>query len=386
MNKRIVIAGSIAHSPGRGGLTWVFLQYLRGLFRLGFEVLFVDWIEPTMCVDRHGAPCAVEQSWTLQYFLDVMKRMSLTSRFALLGRDGEVLAGLPRSEILSQSRDSAMILNVMGFLNDGPILAAAPLRVFLDIDPGFPQMWREQELADVFIGHDAFVTIGENIGQPHCTIPTCGIDWITTPQPVVLADWFAAASGGEAFTSVVSWRGPFGPLEHDGRQHGLRVHEFRKFVDLPRWAHAKFELALDIDPADDKDRIALMEHGWRLVDPLVVAGDPSSYQNYIRSSRAEFLVAKNMYVETRSGWISDRSLCYLASGKPVLMQDTDLGSRYPTGTGLLTYRTVDEAAEGVARINRDYLDHVQAARRMAEEHFDSDKVLTRLLLRLGVKP
>jgi hypothetical protein len=257
-----------------------------------------------------------------------------------------------------------MILNVMGFLTDGQILEAAPLRVFLDIDPGFPQLWREQGLADVFNGHDAFVTIGENIGEPHCTIPTCGIDWITTPQPVVLSDWFAAASGGEAFTSVVSWRGPFGPLEHDGRRHGLRVHEFRKFVDLPRRAQATFELALGIDPADD----------------------PSSYQNYIRSSRAEFLVAKNMYVETRSGWISDRSLCYLASGKPVLMQDTGVGSRYPTGTGLLTYRTVDEAVEGIARINRDYLDHVQAARRIAEEHFDSDKVLTRLLLRLGVRP
>ena len=386
MKKRIVIAGSIAHSPGRGGLTWVFLQYLRGLARLGFDVLLVDRLEPEMCVDRLGAPCAVEHSWNLRYFLDVMERMDLTGRFALVGRDGDVIAGLPRPEMLRKARDCVLLLNVMGFLTDSEILGAAPFRVFLDIDPGFPQMWRQQGLADVMAGHEALVTIGENVGQPGCSIPTCGLDWITTPQPIVLADWPLGVSGGEAFTSVVSWRGPFGPLSHDGRRHGLRVHEFRKFLDLPQRTKATFELALDIDPADETDRIALIEQGWRLVNPLVAAGNPWAYRDFIRTSRAEYLVAKNMYVETRSGWISDRSLCYLASGKPVLMQDTGLASRYPTGAGLLTFRTVNEAAEGVGRIARDYTDHAQAARRIAEEHFDSDKVLTRLLLRLGVKP
>jgi hypothetical protein len=385
MSKRIIIAGSIAHSPGRGGLTWVFLQYVRGLVRLGFEVLLVDRLEPELCVDRLGAPCDVEGSWNLRYFLDVMERMDLTGRFALLGREGKVIVGLSRPDLLGEVRKSALLLNVMGFLTDSEVLGAAPFRVFFDIDPGFPQMWRQQGLADVLAGHEAFVTIGENIGQPDCSIPTCGLDWITTPQPVVLADWPVAVKGGEAFTSVVSWRGPFGPLSHDGRRHGLRVHEFRHFLDLPRRAKATFELALDIDPADEQDRIALIEHGWRLVNPLVAAGAPWSYQDYIRASRAEFLVAKNMYVETKSGWISDRSLCYLASGKPVLTQDTGLASRYATGEGLLTFRTVDEAAEGVGRIVHDYANHADAARRTAEEHFDSDKVLTRLLLRLGVK-
>ena len=277
----------------------------------------------------------------------------------------------------------ASFLDVMGFIG-GEGFPGAKQCVFLDIDPGFGQMWRELGQADVFAGHDAFVTIGENINEPWCEIPTCGRDWTTTRQPVVLDEWPATPKEREVFTTVASWRGPWDAVECAGTRYGLRCHEFRKFFELPRLTGQEFELALDIDPADENDRRALAENGWRLVDPRAVAGDPSSYRRYIQASMAEICVAKNMYVETKSGWFSDRSMCYLASGKPVLHQDTGLNHLYPTGEGLIVFSTLDEAAAGVEEIRRNYDRHSKAAREIAEEYFDSDKVLTRLLENLGV--
>jgi hypothetical protein len=256
--------------------------------------------------------------------------------------------------------------------------------VFLDIDPGFGQMWRELGQADQFAGHDTFVTIAENIGRPDCEIPTCGLEWITTVQPVVLEHWPRRADGGAAFTSVGSWRGPYDPIEFAGKTYGLRAHEFRKFVELPRRSEETFEVALDIHPDDAKDIELLVYNGWALADPAEVVSDPSSYRAYVQASKAEFMVAKNMYVETCSGWFSDRSICYLASGRPVLAQDTGLDHLYPAGEGLLLFDSPDSAAAGVEEISGNYDRHARAARALAEERFDSDKVLRDLLAKLGV--
>ncbi len=259
--------------------------------------------------------------------------------------------------------------------------------MFLDIDPGFGQMWRELGLADIFAGHDRFVTVGANVGRPGCEVPTCGLEWITTAPPVVLDQWPAAppdAGRGGAFTSVASWRGPFGPIEYGGRTYGLRAHEFRKFFDVPARTRLPFEVALDIDAADAKDVAALDTNGWRRADPAAAAGDVDRYRRYIAASRAEFMVAKNLYVRTRGGWFSDRSACYLASGRPVLAQDTGLADHYPLGAGLLTFSSPAEAADAAREIDADYDRHCRAARAVAEEHFDSDKVLGRLLKTWGV--
>ncbi len=245
-------------------------------------------------------------------------------------------------------------------------------------------MWKALDLADVYTGHERFVTIAENIGRPECTVPTCELEWITTRQPIALDLWPAVDASGDAFTSIASWRGPYAPIEYDGRTYGLRVHEFRKFVDLPRLVGGDFELALDIHPDERSDLDLLERGGWRLVRPQDVAGDPWLYQRYIQGSKAEFMVAKGIYVDTRSGWFSDRSICYLASGKPVLAQDTGLRDLLPTGEGLLVYSTLDEAVEGVQAIRTDYHRHSRAAREIAEEFFDSRKVLGRLLERLGL--
>lgn len=383
MAGRIVIAGSIAQKPHLAGHTWQFLQYLLGFRRLGWDVLFVDRLEDATCRDADGRPCAAGASQNLRYLEAVMSEFGLDGAWSVVLDDGRH-AGLPRERVLEHVRDAELLLNVMGFLADEELLGAARRRVFLDTDPGFGQMWCDLGLADIFAGHDAHVTIGERIGLDGCTIPTCGLDWITTPQPVVLDAWpVAPMPRSPAFTTVARWRGAYGPIDHNGHRYGLRVHEFRKFATLPQAAGGRFELALEIDPAETADIDLLGRGGWELIDPARAGATPSSYRSFIGGSAAEFMVAKGIYVDSASGWFSERSICYLASGRPVLAQDTGLAELYPLGTGLVTFSTLDEAVAGVESIRADPGGHARAARAIAEAHFDSDKVLTRLLERLG---
>jgi hypothetical protein len=370
---RVVISGSLAQQPFRGGHAWVFLQYLVGFRRLGFEVLFLDRLTPEMDVDGRGT----------NYLATVMEGFGLGGDYCLLDSGGEAVAGMGRREALDRTRDSLLLINVNGFLNDEELFGAAPLRVYLDIDPGFGQMWHERGLHDPFDGHDAFVTIAGNIGRPGCGVPTCGLEWIPTRPPVVLDLWPAGNGHGRAFTTVGSWRGPIGPIEYQGKNYGLRVHEFRKFAELPRLTGEEFELALDIHEAELADLALLRRTGWRLVSPQTVAGDPTDYREFLSHSKAEFMVAKNMYVDTRGGWFSDRSACYLASGRPVVAQDTGLADLYPIGDGLLVYTTLDEAVAQVQSVAEDYSRHARAAREIAETEFSSDRVLGALLDRLS---
>jgi hypothetical protein len=380
----IVIAGALAQKPGRGGHTWVFLQYLLGFRKLGWDVLFLDRLDPAMDAECAGDLRRLERSRPVRYVRDVLTRYGFDGSYALLCDGGSQTIGLTRTEILERVSASAGLINIMGFLTDRAILAAAPTRVFLDIDPGFGQMWHALGLHDVFAGHDAFVTIAERLGQPDCAIPTCGVRWITTRQPIVLDEWpIAPAADGEApITSVATWRGAYGPIEYDATTYGLRAHQFRKFAALPDRARGRFEVALDIGAADAKDVDLLRGHGWSLVDPCLVAGDPWRYRDYIRNSAAELMIAKGMYVQSRSGWFSDRSICYLASGRPVLAQDTGFTESLPTGEGLLAFSTLDEAVEAADAIAADPVRHGQAARRIAEAAFDSSRVLTTLVRRL----
>jgi hypothetical protein len=384
VRETIVVAGALAQKPEQAGHTWQFLQYLLGLRRLGWDVLFLDELEADMCVDDRRRPCPLEASVNLAYFRTVMTEFGLDESCALL-HEGRSVFGVSRDVAVERTRRSALLLNVMGYLADEELLAAAPRRVFLDTDPGYGQMWRELGLADIFTGHDDHVTIAQNIGRPECGIPTAGLTWLTTPQPVYLDAWHPnGPPTSDTFTSVGAWRGPYAPIELDGVTYGLRVHEFRKFVELPLLTSRRFELAFDIDPAETQDLALLDGNGWKLVDPRRVANEPGTYRAYLRSSLAEFMVARGIYVQTRSGWFSERSICYLASGRPVLAQDTGLDGLYPLGEGLLTFRTVEEAAAGVEEIEADYPRHSRAARELAEAYFGSDHVLERLLGSLGV--
>jgi hypothetical protein len=385
MNQTIVVAGALAQKPKRGGHTWALLQYLLGFRQLGWNVLFLDRFEPERCVDERRQPCPPERSVHVRYFLDVMEQFDLQSCFALLEAGSNRSIGIAREEVLRRTSNSVLFLNIMGFLTDEAVMHSAPRRVFLDIDPGFPQMWHALGLADLFVGYHDYVTIAENIGKPGCTIPTRGLDWITTRPPVVLDYWPIGISKSGAFTTVASWRGAYGPVEYEGKTYGLRAHEFRKFAELPRHSNMRFELALDINPQETKDLSLLRANGWHLLDPQVIARDPSAYRSFISGSCGEFMVAKSMYVENRGGWFSDRSICYLASGKPVLAQDTGLRDNYPTGRGLVVYSNMEEAVEGLGQVAMDYDWHARGARRLAEEYFDSRTVLPRLLDRLGIR-
>ena len=376
MKGTIVVSGSLAQKPYQGGFAWVLLQYLLGFRRLHWDVLFLDRLEPEMSADA---------SANLGYLQEVMATFGLADSYAVACDGGARFVGLSRTDTTRRVADAALFINVMGFFTDPDILAAARQRVFFDIDPGFGQMWCALGLHDPYHGYHRYVTVGENVGRPDCPVPDCGRDWITTRHPVVLERWPVTEPAPRgSFTSIGAWRGPYAPIEYKGTIYGLRVHEFRKIAALPTLTEESFEVALDIHAAEEKDLSLLSNNRWRLVDPAVVARDPGAYQRYIADSKAAFVVAKNIYVQSRNGLVSDQTICYLASGKPVLALDTGLDSLYSLNRGLVTFSTLDEAVAGVNAIAADYQSHCRAAREVAEEYFDSDKVLTRLLTRLGV--
>jgi hypothetical protein len=369
----IVIGAALAHRAGYGGHAWALLQYVLGFRQLGFEVTVVDRLEPAMF---NGA----EPGSAIAYLRSLLEPDGIA--YSVLGGDGIALAGLSRTQVLERTRKARFLLNIMGFVRDPELLEVARRRVFLDIDPGFGQVWSELGLADVFAGHDAFVTVGRGIGGDGCAVPTCGLTWLTMPHPVVL-ERCPPVDGGDAFTSVGSWRGPYDQLAFRGRVLGLRVHEFRHFAELPRLAHGPFQVAFEIDRKDRRDIELLQKGGWQLLDPKKVACDPHAYLRFVQGSKAELTVAKGIYVELRTGWLGDRTVCYLASGKPALVQDTDLAPHYRLGEGLLAFRTIDEAVDGVRRIQADYVSHARAARKLAEEDFDARRVLGKLVEEVG---
>jgi hypothetical protein len=206
---------------------------------------------------------------------------------------------------------------------------------------------------------------------------------------VVLHDWpVVEGTDPGRFTTVASWRGAYGPLQFGGRTFGVKAHEFRKFAEVPtrlRGTGQTFEIALDIHPADGKDRDLLAAHGWRLVRPRAAVSGPDEFRRYVRESGAEFSAAQGVYVHTNSGWFSDRTVRYLASGKPALVQETGFSRNLPVGEGLVPFTTVEEAVEGARRIAGDYRGHTESARALAESHFDSDKVLGEFLEVAGVR-
>jgi hypothetical protein len=377
MREVVVVAGSIAQRPGRGGHAWVFLQYLLGFRRLGYEVLFVDRLSAAMLEPGSTWP-PPRTAPAVAWLHEVMSSHGLERSYSLLLDGGEEAVGVSRDQVAEQLRRSVVLLDVMGFLGDEELLAAPSRRVYLDIDPGFPQMWSALGLDDPFAGHDAYATVGLQIGMDDCRVPTCGVDWVTTPQPIVLDEW-PVSDGGEAYTSVATWRGPFEPIDFHGERYGLRAHQMRRFADLPAALDVPLELALEIDAADAADSARLEAGGWRLVEPRTVADTPAGYRRYVQGSRGEVGVAKDMYVRSQGGWLSDRSLCYLASGKPVLAQATGFERVIETGEGLIAFASAEQASAGIEQFEGDYAGHCAAARELAEQRFGSDRVLSELL-------
>jgi hypothetical protein len=240
------------------------------------------------------------------------------------------------------------------------------------VDPGFTQISianGDQGIATGVARAEKRFTVGQHIGDAVCPIPTAGGPWFKTVPPVVLEQWPQAPGDGAAFTSVVRWQG-FREANFQGTKLGQRDQEFPKYLDLPKRTGQRFCLALmGTDPE------ALIAHGWETVPGQVISRTFNSYRRFIQESRGEFSVPKHGYVESRGGWFSDRSVCYLASGRPVLIADTGLGDWLPVGQGLVTFTDPDSALAGLERINRDYAAHQRAARMIAEEHFSAERVL-----------
>lgn len=377
------MAASIAQRPGYGGHACAFLQFAWGLAQIGYQPVLIDRLSDEMAPGEDGQPSRRAKQASIRWFVEVMGTAGLDGSYCLLLDGGETV-GMGRAQVKESIAAAPVLINVMGFLEEEDLLEAAGQRLFLDVDPGFPHLWSELDLANPFANHDRFATVGGNVGEAGCSVPTCGLDWIPIRPPVCLERWPAAEEdGGAAFRSVGSWRGPYGPVEHEGRVMGLRVHEFRKFFELPERVQAPFEVALDIDPTDSADIEELEQHGWRLADPGAVAGSLASYQRFVRGAAAEIGIAKNIYVEMASGWFSDRSACFLASGKPVLAQDTGFGKHLPVGVGLISFTSIEEAVGGAEAILEDRGRHSREARALAEEFFDAKKVLGGLLEELN---
>jgi hypothetical protein len=372
---KILLSGMVAGDPHQGGASWAVLQYVAGFADLGHEVLLVEPVRR-----RDGGEPAIGPE-EVEYF----RRLPLLEgRGALLAAGSQEAVGVSYERIAAFAADADLLINVSGMLSDERLLEAIPVRAFLDLDPGFNQVW---QLSGEDMGierHTHCVTVGQSIGRGGCPIPTCGRSWIPTLPPVALEHWAAAGPPPVtgAFTSVGHWRS-YGSIEHGGIRYGQRAHSLRGLVDLPRLSDARFELALGIHPEEVDDLELLRRGGWRLLDPGEVAATPASYAEFIRASKAELSIAKSGYVASRSGWFSDRSACYLASGRPVVAQETGFSEFLPTGEGLLAFSTLDEAIVAVDDVERSWQRQSRSAREVAEEYFDSRRVLSKLLEELG---
>jgi hypothetical protein len=386
--KTIVVAGALANKPYNGGEAWVRLSWLLGFKKLGFQVYFIEQIAGENCLDAAGATAGFEECVNRRYFEQVVAGFGLTDSAALIYGQGQEVCGASFRHLTAVCRSATALINISGHLALKPLFSAVARRVYIDIDPGFTQFWHAQgNLGARLDGHTDFFTIGVNIGDRECSIPAGGIPWRHVWQPVVLELWpVHRCDGWRGFTTVANWRGPFGRIAFGGRTLGLKVHEFRKFIRLPALTGEEFEIALNIDKSDSADREQLLENGWRLVDPATVARGPMEFRDFVLNSTAEFSVAQGVYVDTGSGWFSDRTVRYLAAGKPVLVQDTDASRHLPAGEGLVVFSTLEEAIAGVRSIRDNYELHAVAARRLAETHFDSSVVLGRLLDDLGISP
>ena len=375
---KIVFAGMVAADAAQGGAAWAVLQYVLGLKQLGHEVCLV---EPISRSKIHPRDARLTQSDASRRFLRVTTAFGLAGSAALLLDETKETVGMTYRSLRCFAQAADVLVNVSGMLKDAALLERVARRIYLDLDPGFNQAWHCGGLDMRFDAHTHFATVALAMGQPACRVPACGRQWITTCPPVVLREWpVATRTTRSAFTTVANWRS-YGSLHHDGMFLGQKAHALRPLIGLPRKTPTPLALALAIHP-DEPDLAALRSNRWTLVDPRRATGTPERYRRFVRGSRAEFGLAKAGYVATRSGWFSDRSACYLASGRPVLAQDTGVRDALPTGEGLLTFADEGEALAGLDRIEANYARHRQAARAIAEQHCDSNRVLSRLLDRV----
>ena len=370
---------NVAAFPEGGGHFWVYLQYVLGLRQLGCEVY---WLEAFRRKGRTEQEAAALTTFRLR-----MEQQGLGGKYILYATAGHELSPDAPTEYLGMNRDEAeaiferadLLLNFHYGMSPG-LLARFRRTALVDIDPGLLQFWMSRGQVRV-PRHDLYFTTGENVGRPGGRIPDCGLNWIHIRPAVFLERWpFTFDPNCQAFTTVSAWDSSDWIVDGAETYENTKRVAFLDFADLPRLTSQPLELALFLRHERDFHESAGLEHrGWRIRQSRKVAATPEAYQAYIQRSRGEFSCAKRSCIKFQNGWVSDRTLCYLASGKPVVVQDTGRSAVLPNGEGMFRFTTGQQAAQAFKRINADYERHCYAARKLAATHFDANQVARKIL-------
>lgn len=381
MPRRAIIGVGIASYPlHAAGNTWAFLQWVLGFRQAGWDVWMVEDIPSAKCIDRNGQKSGPADSANLTHWNAIVEEFGLKGRATLLidGQSPE----LP--DLLRFARDAEFLFNISGHFKQKDVLGAPRQRIYVDLDPAFTQIWAEVYQADMgFGGHDIFVSIGRHLGKKECSAPLAGRDWLPIGVPVVLDHFLnpALKQPGETWTTFTHWYG-YPAVEYDGQWYGNKSEEFEKLAALPKRTTQKLEIATDLHP-EDQTAGRFLQGGWNLVDARPLNTPWQHYRDYAAQSRGEFCVAKNGYVRSRCGWFSDRSVMYLALGRPVILQDTGWTDFYPHGEGLLSFHDEESAIAALETVAKDPVKHALAARRIAENHCSAPVVVNQFLETIG---
>jgi hypothetical protein len=380
----IVVGGYIVAYP-LGGMTWHHLNYLLGLVELGHEVWFLeDSGSYSYPYNPRTGQCGVDSSYGREYLRSTFEQYGLPIRFCYYSEFEDRYYGLDRDGLDVLLRRADLLLCVSGVTPLRPQRPRARRSVVIDTDPVFTQlrMIHDADFLAYYRGFDAVATFGRLIGQAECPLPTHGFDWIGTNQPVALRHWPVTPTESRAFTTIGKWEHTADRnLEFDGKRYlSSKGVEWMKMLDLP--ARVPWTMTMGMLSMPPQTAAQFAAAGWNLLDPEQATASCEAYGDFIRQSAGEFTVAKEIYAGLPSGWFSDRASVYLASSRPVVTQASGFDRWLPTGDGLFSFQTVDQAANALNTIAADYPRHAAAARRIAQAHMDSSLVLNDLLERV----
>jgi hypothetical protein len=384
----IVFAGYLVRYP-LGGYAWQMAHYLLGFRALGHDVWFYEDTGVWDC-DTAYNPVADDSACSYEYGVDFvgsfLGKLGFGERWVFVDAYHGAKYG-PGANRLNQLLKDADILVSFGPVNRLPLeLSRKRPSLFIDSDPIYAQLRLENgddDFAALLNAHTAHFTFGENIGKAGALLPTAGYRWRPTRQPVAVELWENAGPPGPAYTTVGKWNAEGRDMQYRGETFQWRKRtEWMHFLDLPSRSGQRFELAMDVESVPG-DLDTLSQHGWQVVDPLRASIDPWGYRSYLRGSRGEFTVAKDMNVRFRSGWFSDRAACYLAAGRPVVEQDTGFSEVLPLGPGLHAFNSIEAAVDAVRIIESDYERASAHASEVAREYFAADRVLAAMLAAAG---
>lgn len=375
----VISAYNTAAFPEGGGHFWVYLQYVLGLRQLGCDVYWLEAFRTKGRAEQEAAALATFRERLQRFELDGKSLVYVTDAKKPPSEAPTAYLDVDRTEAEAVFARADLLLNFHYAISPG-LLRRFDRTALVDIDPGLLQFWITRGQLSV-PPHDAYFTIGENVGKPGGRIPDCGLHWIPIRPPVALDHWpYRFDPSCRAFTTVSIWDSSDWVVDGDRKYENTKRVAYLEYADLPALTQQPLELALFLKRERDfHERKELEALGWTIHLSRDVAATPETYQAYVQQSRGEFSCVKRSCIEFQNAWVSDRTACYLASGKPVVVQDTGPSEFLPNGEGMFRFSTLEQAARAFDLINSDYERHCRAARRLAEAHFDAKKILGKIL-------